>query len=601
MVALAAGCQSSGATFSRPHIASTAHHRIPTKVAESRPAPRSFAAPPKATPPQIGLTAFQQNELDSAGSASEGVRRIDAEVDSRDRQFLIDQRADEKTQRPSRRHSKTDSLPDLDERETANEDTAGESGADEPAANELAPELEFESQAEEATTNPDALTLASVLRSVVQCYPEIDVAIGQLESANGKVLATWGAFDSVFTAHSISHALGFYQTYRNGVGVARPLYGGGEVYGTYRIGDGNFEPWYGERETNEAGEFKAGFSLPLLKDRNIDLRRSAVRSSELQRTQLEANVETRMLDYERFATQAYWDWVASGQAVSIQQRLLKLAQQRVEQISIRMKAGDLAAIAQIDNDRFIAKRKNSLIKAQRGLEKAAIKLSLFYRDSNCNPVVVSAGQLPITFPNADEISRNQVQSDIQAAIATRPELAELNAARAEAEVKLQYAHNLQLPKIDLKGFAGQDIGGATSSLGDKTPFELQVGVYAEVPLQRREGTGKAIAAQGKIAQIDAKRQFVTDKLRASILDAASAVNNSAKQIAQSRQAVRLTEESLRLGRLAFEEGDIDLLALNIYESSVADARLQLLEAQFKYFSGVAKYQTTVRSQAFPGS
>ena len=412
------------------------------------------------------------------------------------------------------------------------------------------------------------------------------------------MLASWGEFDSVFSAHSISQPLGFYQTYRNGVGLSRPLYGGGEVYGTYRIGDGNFEPWYGERETNEGGELKAGFSLPLLKDRAIDKRRAGVRAAELNQNQVEANIEARLLQFERFATQAYWDWVASGQAVLIQRQLLKLAEQRVEQISARIEQGDLAKISEIDNDRFIAKRKNGLIKARRGIEKAAIKLSMFLRDESCCPVVVEDQRLPTVFPSALRIADQRIESDICQTLRTRPELQELVAAREEAFVKLQLGQNLMLPKLDLKGFAGQDLGGETSSTGDKTPFELQLGVFADVPLQRREAAGKIQTAQAKIAQIDAKRQLVSDKIRAEVQDAASAVNAAYDQIIQSRENVALNEQSLELGRLAFEEGDIDLLALNIYESSVADARLQLLEAQHKYFFSLAIYRTITSSKAF---
>jgi len=179
-------------------------------------------------------------------------------------------------------------------------------------------------------------------------------------------------------------------------------------------------------------------------------------------------------------------------------------------------------------------------------------------------------------------------------------LQELAAARQEAVVKLEYANNLLLPKLNIKGFAGQDIGGETSSSGDKTPFELNLGIFGEVPIERRKGAGKIEEAKGKILQIDAKRQLVSNKIQASIQDAASAVNNAAEQIQQSRENVQLTAQSLRLGRLSFEAGDIDLLALNIYESSIADAKLQLLEAQYKYFSSLAKYETMVRNQAFVG-
>jgi outer membrane protein TolC len=458
---------------------------------------------------------------------------------------------------------------------------------------EPAPEVPAQAASE---TGEGIVTLGNVLSSVRQCYPEIDVAIGELETANGKVLASYGEFDQVFSAHSISQPLGFYQTYRNGVGLSRPLYQGGEVYGTYRIGDGNFEPWYGERETNEGGEFKAGFSLPLLKDRNIDARRAKLFTSGYQRDQLNSNVEARMLLFQRIATQAYWDWVASGQAVQIQRRLLDLANQRVEQINIRVEEEDLAKIAQIDNDRLIAKRKNDLIKARRQVEKAAIKLSMFWRDGGCNPIIPSNEELPESFPDPVSISNNQLISDISVALAIRPELEELAAARNEARTDLRYAKNLMLPKLDVKGFAGQDVGGETSSTGDKTPFELQLGVLAEVPLQRREGIGKCRAALGKLKQIEAKIGFVSDKIQTEIQDAASALNAAADQIAQSRENLRLTRQSLELGRISFEEGDIDLLLLNIYESAVADAELQLLDAQFKHFYYRAVYEIAIRGR-----
>ena len=214
------------------------------------------------------------------------------------------------------------------------------------------------------------LSLQQVLDSVTQCYPEIEVAIGEIEAAEGKIISSWGQFDTAFAAFSISQPLGFYQNYRSGTGISQPLWNGGEVYGTYRIGRGNFEPWYGERATDEGGEFKTGFSLPLLKDRAIDVRRAGVQSAEAGRDQVQADVESRLLQFQRFATQAYWDWVASGRAVVIQQRLLKLAQQRVSQINERVKKGDLAPIAQIDNERFIAKRLNDLIKTQSNTGKS---------------------------------------------------------------------------------------------------------------------------------------------------------------------------------------------------------------------------------------
>lgn len=451
---------------------------------------------------------------------------------------------------------------------------------------------------QEAENPPGAiLTLEELLCSVVLCYPEIDAAMAEIEAAEGKIISASGRFDTVLKGNSISQPLSFYKNYRNGIGIAKPLLNGGEVYSNYRIGRGDIEPWYGERVTDKGGEFRTGFSLPLLKDRAFDARRAAIASARANRDQVSANVNSRLLQLQRMATQAYWDWVASGQVVQIQRRQLELANQRVEQINLRVEKGDLAKIAQIDNERFIAKRKNTLIKARRLLQKAAIKLSLYYRDANCTPLIAESQQLPGEIPLATGIADSELDADIAQAVIVRPELVELQAARREACVDLTYAQNLQLPKLDMQGFASKDVGEQASSLGDKTPFELQVGVFAEVPLQRREALGKIQTAQAKIAQIDAKSQFFADKIRAELQDAASAVNAAIDQIEQSRLNVELTQRSLTLGRAAFEAGDIDLIALNIYETSVAEAELELLDAYFDYFFYQAVYETAKASSA----
>jgi outer membrane protein TolC len=459
------------------------------------------------------------------------------------------------------------------------------------------PETTFGSL-ENADLPRSKLVLPDVLLSVSRSYPEIEIAIGEIESANGKVLAAWGEFDTIASAHSISQPLGFYQTYRNGVGLTRPLYEGGEVYSTYRIGDGNFEPWYGERETNEGGEFKAGFSLPVLKDRFIDKRRADLLKSGAQRREVRADVESRLLLFQRFATQAYWDWVAAGRAVLIQRQLLGLANERVENIRFRVEAKDLAIIAELSNNQFISKRQYAVVAAERGLEKAAIKLSIFNRDASGVPIIATPNQLPDSLPAAGRLTLEQIIADANNALAIRPELVALQAARESACIDRRYAENLMLPKLDMKGFLGQDVGGETSSLGDKTPFEAQLGIFAEVPIERRSGLGKRQAALGKINQIDAKTRIVQDKIRAEIQDAASALNASYDQIQQAQQNVELAEKSLRVAREElFESGDIDLLSLNIYETLFADARLKLLDAQFKYFVFQAIYETAISGQA----
>ena len=113
-------------------------------------------------------------------------------------------------------------------------------------------------------------------------------------------------------------------------------------------------------------------------------------------------------------------------------------------------------------------------------------------------MIASPDQLPGDVPGCPAYCRGQLETDTATAIAIRPELQALSAARRQACIDLQYANNLTLPKLDVKGYAAKDVGELASSLGDKRPFQLELGAIAEVPIQRREGLGKIRTAEAKL-------------------------------------------------------------------------------------------------------
>ena len=474
--------------------------------------------------------------------------------------------------------------------EQGNSDRGRAAAADGTAKQETPPET-LPSPA--SSIRVDELSLEDVLVSVARSYPPLAVAIGELAAADGKALSTWGSFDTILEGRSISAPLGFYQNYRNGANVRQPLWKGGEVYGGYRIGDGDFQPWFGERETNEGGEFKTGFKQPLLKNFAIDSRRADLEIAQLERIRLEPNIQTRILEIERAAAQLYWQWVAAGQVVQTREELLRIAEERARNLVARVEAGDLPEITVIDNGRFIAKRQTTLIKARRKLQASAIKLSLFYRDEVGKPIVVDPDRLPSKFPRARKIDPQAVEADIAQSLTARPELRDLEFQRQQLDVELRYAENQTLPKVDAFAIAGQDVGGAASPKRDKSPFELELGVRAEVPIQRREAVGKIRAVEAKLGQLVAKRQFVEDKIRSQVQDAVSALNLAYQAIERSQENLRLNRQSLRLGRQRFDEGDIDIIELNIYETSLAEAELLLTAAEFEYFAAWADYRAAL--------
>lgn len=446
----------------------------------------------------------------------------------------------------------------------------------------------------EAPVPAATVTLEEVLDSVQNHFPLLIAAAAEQQIANGKALAAQGAFDLQAKASTINQPLGFYQNYRSGAMLNQPLYdSGGYLYGGYRLGRGDFPVWYKDRQTDGNGEYAVGLGVPLLKDRQIDKRRAELFQAELTSQAVEPMVRSQLILYSRDAAYAYWYWVALGQTLQVARNQLQLAEARVQQIALRVKEGDLPEIAEIDNDRFIAARQTKLIEANRKFQAAAIKLSLFLRTADGQPLLPDASQLPADFPPVVDFPEANFEADLAEAVASRPEIRELDFELAKVNVELAAAQNQMLPKLDAVLEASKDTGTPASVIEDKTPFEMEAGLLAEVPLQRREARGKFRAAQGKQAQLLAKREFVYNKITTGMQDAYSAILNAHDRYEQARINKRLALRSLEIGRQQFQAGDIDLIVLNIYEQAEAEAELQVIDAEADYFAALADYRAVL--------
>jgi outer membrane protein TolC len=438
------------------------------------------------------------------------------------------------------------------------------------------------------TPSPDALTLQTVIQSVYTSYPYLHAAFYEREVAQGYQLAAAGNFDTKLKAASESGPTGFYQTYRQMIGLSQPTYSGGEVFGGYRIGRGDFQPWYQERQTNGGGEFKAGVAVPLGRNRTIDARRAELWRATFEIKRVEPDIQAQLIGFVQEASYAYWDWVAAGRDYRITRRLLLLAEDRSERIRQQVEAGLIDPPELTDNLRLIADRKAKLASASQKFQDKAVKLSLYVRDVAGDPVVPLPSQLN-EFPDPVAIDRSQLESDAQIALVSRPELKVLDLTRRQYEVDYAEAHNDLRPQVDGVLSGSQDVGEPTSSKQDKSEFEAEASIFVDVPLQRRKGQGKMQAAQGKLSQLAAKRRFVEDKIVASVQSAYIARIAAYEQVLQTKEAVRLAEELAVRERQNFDAGASDLLKVTLREQYAVESAYKEVEALLLFYRSQADY------------
>lgn len=434
----------------------------------------------------------------------------------------------------------------------------------------------------------DVIELEQVVESVYRSFPLLEAALLTRDRAFGEHLAAQGAFDLKLKATTENGPLGFYQTYRQSIGVEQPTFRGGALFGGYRLGRGNFQPWYGERQTNDGGEFRTGVAVPLARNVNIDARRAELWRTDLDRQLAEPEIRLQLIDFVREASHAYWEWVAAGRRQQIAASLLKIAEDRNDAIRRKVETGDTEPPVLQDNRRLIVSREAKLIDAQRKRQQTAIKLSLFYRDDQGQPLVAEESQFA-DFATPPEFDENALDADVQAAIANRPELLAMDLLREQLEIDLAQARNELLPEIQAVVVGIQDVGGPTSKKKDKSPYELEAGLFLEVPVQRRKARGKMTAVEGKLGQLAAKRRMTADKITTEVTAVYAALLAAYKQITRAHESAELAVRLAEIERRKFALGESDLLSVNLREQQAAEAQSTEVDALYEYFAARADY------------
>lgn len=448
---------------------------------------------------------------------------------------------------------------------------------------------------EEADQIPSegVLELDEILRSVDSFFPLLLSVEQDRLLADADIVSALGAFDLNLRGHGVSNALGFYQYNRSNLGLEQQFRTGGiKTFAGHRWGVGDFPTWYGNYQTNDGGELYAGAKLPLLRDRTIDKYRADLAKANIERLSAEPTIQKARIEFLRAASLAYWDWLAAGQAYSVAQSLLLIAEERDVALQKRIDAGLTKPIERTDNQRLIVGRQAKLVAAQRKFQQAAIKLSLFLRGGDGLPVLPPARRLPLSFPPAEPTERQRLPEDIDIALARRPEIRKLQLLRQKTEVNLSLARNDFLPSLDAAVLSSQDVGGPTPKR-DKSDYQFEAGLYLEVPLQRRYARGRIDNAQALLTRIMLEERYARDKVVADVQDAVTAMEAAYRQIGQARESLELNRIMEQAERRNLFLGNSNILFVNLRETATVDAALLEVEALVVYFQAVADYRAAL--------
>jgi outer membrane protein TolC len=423
------------------------------------------------------------------------------------------------------------------------------------------------------------LMLDDVLRSADRAHPLIVAAAQERPLAEADVQSAEGAFDVAWRTRAVMVPLGGYPSGRVDSMFEKPTtLWGSTLFAGYRWGSDTFAPYDGKLVTNEFGEVRAGLLVPVWRNGPVDRRRATIERSELGLAIADATVSQQKLEIARLAAFRYWDWVAAGKRLRAAKEVLELAQLRDAQLGARVERGDLPMFEQIDNRRAIVHREQQVVLAQRQLEQASIELALFFRDDDGSSIRPSPERLPPDFPEPGALP-GSFAGDLQGALERRPELDRLRAQREQTQVEERWADNQRMPAIDFAVMGSQDLGQGSEK---RDPFELELGLVIDIPIERNVADGRVRAAQAQRARVDAQERFAIDRVEADVRDASVALVAAHERVRIARQEVTLAHQLETGERERFELGDSSLLIVNLREQAALEAEVRVIDALADY-------------------
>lgn len=421
--------------------------------------------------------------------------------------------------------------------------------------------------------------LDSVLDSARDHFPAIQAAVQETLIQEGRLQTALGAFDLALEQDGKIWASGFYEGLSVDNKFVKPLpWANAKAFAGYRVTNDDFPVYQQELVTNEGGEFNVGVIFSLWRDRAIDDRRFKVSKAELDIERAELELFLARLTTQRSAAKAYWYWLAAGQRFKVYQQLTELAEQRMEGLDERLKAGDVAKIFVTENRQNFLRRKAIMRQAELEYQAAAIELGLYLRDSNGEPLILSSQTKPAEF-GAPREAVDDPTALAQVILQQRPELARIENRLVLEGKRLQLAENALKPRVDLGIKASHDLGDGSRT---REGFESIIDFSISIPLERRTGLGQVSSARAAIEKLRWEQTLLENRLSNEIIKLATTLNASRDFVfitgEEADQAAQLEEAE----RIRFNAGDSDFFLVNLREERTADARIRNLESLLKY-------------------
>src|SRR6266850_1807755 len=396
---------------------------------------------------------------------------------------------------------------------------------------------------------------------------------------------------------------------------------------TFEKGGGNYTLTFANSRTNTtstnsslspfySSNLSLQFNQPLLRNREIDTYRHAIKVQKKRLEQTDSDFRQRTITIISQVQAAYWNLVFALRNQQNQLDSLNLSRQNMRNIEAQIAAGAKAPLdrAQVQTD--IATRETNLFVATQNVSVAENSLKqLMLRD----PLAPewSAQITPTDIPSFD-LSPVDLTAALAEARTNRPELRRLSLQKEINGIDIQYYKNQTKPQIDLTGtvattgLAGTPcvpnpadpnnrcfappsnlVGGYgkdISNLAGLNTYNITVGAAISLPIHNTTAKANLAGARIQEQQLQASYRSQDQAIEMDVRNAAQAVDTAQRRVVASRSARESAEQQLAGEQKLYEVGRSTTFLLLQRQNELTSARTSELQAQTDYNKALADLQ-----------
>lgn len=353
---------------------------------------------------------------------------------------------------------------------------------------------------------------------------------------------------------------------------------------------------------------RLSLTQPLLNGFGTTVTRSQIIISENIRQQTAVGFEVQVIQLLADVEQAYWELVATRQAVGVTEQSLTLAQRLLEETRQRVEVGTSAPIDMVQSEATVATREQELIYARNATANAEDNLKALLGFDLPN-------EWQVRIETTDSYEMEPVLPDLQQSIETalekRPAILrqELELARLDHNVKV--ARNGALPRLDLTGSYGWGGVSGESTIEDpdtglpitiregwgdaaKQVFNFDfprwtLGLTYSVPVGNHRAKEQLAATRYQRDRADTQLASLKQSITRDVRLAVRALYDGAAAIDASVAARRLAERNLEAEQTKFNNGLSTNFQVSEIQRALADAQFAEIRARVNYRKSLAAY------------